>query len=280
MTGGAPVPRGRPDFEALRALAAQAARAGGETSRQYFGRTLTIRRKDDDSEVSEADHAAQSAVVELLRHRRPHDAFLTEEELTLVPPAPPPADDRVCWVIDPLDGTRNFVRHIPLYVCSVAALYQGVPIVAAVYDPVRDVLYSAARGQGLLVVGPSHCSGPRTGARAGVHPQPVVAIPSTPTERTRCIAHAWLDRYVCRSLGCTALQMAWVAVGKLDAMLADNPRLWDLAAGALLLTEAGGAVVDVTGESLFPLDVSAYRGEPLPMIAVREAVRLSEFVSP
>jgi myo-inositol-1(or 4)-monophosphatase len=280
MAAAAAEPRGLPDPEALRVLAEQAARAGGETARRYFGRELTIQFKDDDSEVSEADHAAQSVVVDVLRSHRPHDAFLTEEEILLSPPTPSPADARICWVVDPLDGTRNFVRNVPLYVCSVAAVCAGAPVAAAIYDPVHDTLYSGALGRGVLVDDEPRAAYAGCRRRSGIYPKPVVTVPSTPGESTRRMAHAWLERYVCRSLGCTALQMAWVAAGKLDAMLADNPRLWDLAAGALLITEMGGAVVSLDGSPLFPLDVSAYRGEPVPMIAVHEAARLSEFLSP
>ena len=269
-------------LEPLRTLAEDAARVGGQVARQYFGTGVEVWLKADRSEVSRADEAAQAAVVAHLRAARPDDAFVAEEQLTLSPPPPPPPSaDRLCWVIDPLDGTRNFIRHIPLYACSVAAMIGGHPVAGAVYDPPRDVLYSAARGSGLRIDGrlqPARVGG---AVRArGVNPKPVVAIPSSPTALTAGSAHAWLDRFVCRGLGCTALHMAWVAGGELDALLADNPRLWDIAAGALLIAEAGGRVTSITGTPLFPFDVARYGGEPLPIIASADADRHATFLAP
>jgi myo-inositol-1(or 4)-monophosphatase len=268
-------------LEPLRMLAEGAARVGGQVARQYFGTGMEVWLKADRSEVSRADEAAQAAVIAHLRAARPDDAFVAEEQLTLSPPPPPPPSaDRLCWVIDPIDGTRNFIRGIPLYACSVAAMIGGHSVAGAVYDAPRDMLYSAARGGGLLIDGRLQLARAGGAVRArGVNPKPVVAIPSSPTALTAANAHAWLDRFVCRGLGCTALHMAWVASGELEAMLADNPRLWDIAAGALLIAEAGGRVTSITGTPLFPFDVARYGGEPLPTIASADADRHATFLA-
>jgi myo-inositol-1(or 4)-monophosphatase len=237
-------------------------------ARGYFGRVTQARLKADRSEVCEADEAAQVAVVAALRGQRPDDAFVTEEVLRLAagPPAPPPAsDDVVCWVVDPLDGTRNFLRGIPLYACSVAAMRGGWPICGAIYDPAHDVLYSGTCAEGLFVNGRPHSPLRLSGA----NPKPIVGVPSSPSGATAALAHQWLDRFVCRGLGCTALQLAWVASGELDASLSDNARLWDLAAGWVLVAAAGGRLTSPAGASLFPLDVQRYAGEELPNLAAR-----------
>lgn len=263
MPAAAQNPRDPALQRTLRRLAEQAARAGGRVARQHFARDLAVRLKPDRSEVSDADEAAQAAVVACLRARRPDDALIAEETLTATGPAP--ANDRLCWAIDPIDGTRNFVRRIPLYACSVAALLDGAPLVGAVYDVARDVLYSASQAEGLCIDGRPAAA--RAGRPPGGNPRPVVGLPSNPAGPVAAIAHAWLDRFICRNLGSTALHLVMVATGELDAMLSDNPRLWDIAAGCLAVTATGGRVCSPAGGGLFPLDVRGYAGAELPVLA-------------
>jgi myo-inositol-1(or 4)-monophosphatase len=255
----------------LRLIAEAAARAGGQAAQRCFGRAVNARLKKDGSEVCEADEAAQAAVIASIGAQRSADAFVTEETLPQqdARPLPPPAaPDQVTWVIDPLDGTRNFLRGIPLYACSVAAMRDGLPVCGAIYDPVRDVLYSASRDDSLLVNGqPCPLDRPLS-----LNPKPVLAIPSSPKGHSAVIAHQWLDRYVCRSLGSTALELAWVASGGLDAALFDNARLWDIAAGWVLVISSGGRMTAPHGEPLFPLDVQRYANEKLPCLAARDTL--------
>ncbi len=255
---------------ALRLLAEEAARTGGQVARGYFGADVTIRLKEDRSEVSAADEAAQAAIVACIRALRPRDAFIAEETLHLPADQPPPANDVLCWVIDPIDGTRNFVRGIPAYVCSVAVMHGGMPVAGAVYDVPHDVLVSASRQEGLFVGGIARPPGPGSRGRARqAPPRPVVAIPSAPAGPIAARAHAWLDRYICRNLGTTAMHLALVATGELDGALSDNCRLWDIAAGCLLIAAAGGIVTDPAGAPLFPLDVGTYQAGKLPLLAAR-----------
>ncbi len=263
---------------ALRQWAEEAARIGGRVAREWFGATLRVRLKADRSEVTDADEAAQAAIVDHLRRERPDDALLTEETLRPEPgsrSAPAPSADRLCWVIDPIDGTRNFIRGVPLFACSVAAMIAGEPVAGAIYDPVRDELISASRGGPLLLNNqpqkplPSGGTGsqPVGPGPAGRAPRPVVGLPSMPVGSVAEQAHQWLDRYVCRCLGSTALHLAYVALGRLEAMLADNARLWDIAAGVVLVRAAGGDASASDGQPLFPLDVAAYHGEEMPIVA-------------
>lgn len=254
--------------QALRLLAEEAARAGAEIAREFFGTTYGVDLKADCSEVSEADEAAQVAIIAKLRATRPQDAFLAEETLDLSPAPPSPDNDTLCWVIDPIDGTRNFVRHIPLYSCSVAAMLNGTPLVGAVYDVPRDVMYSASRDGGLFVNGDLKRPG-----RVAVSDQQtfseklLVALPSSPQGVSADISHAWFDKYVCRILGSTALHLALVASGDISGTVADNPRLWDIAAGWVLVHAVGGRMVSPDGKEIFPLDIAAYQNQELPILA-------------
>lgn len=255
----------------LRTLAESAARAGGEVARELFRNDYDVRMKADRSEVSEADEKAQQAIVECIRAARPDDAFITEERVGDRVTLPTPTRDQVCWVIDPIDGTRNYVRHLPVYACSVAAMLDGRPIVGAVGDPQQHTVYSGACGDGLYING-SPCPPIDASSERGLNPKPVVAIPSSPGGPSRDLAHRWLDRFICRNFGPTTLHLAWIAAGELDGLLADNPRLWDLAAGCLLIEESGGRVVRLDGSALFPIDVATYANEPLAILAARAHV--------
>ena len=95
----------------------------------------------------------------------------------------------------------------------------------------------------------------------------LVALPSSPRGVPADIAHAWLDKYVCRILGSTALHLALVASGDLSGAVADNPRLWDIAAGWVLVHAVGGRMVTPDGKSVFPLNIAEYRDQEFPIVA-------------
>lgn len=258
--------------QALRHLAEDAARAGAQIARAFFGTAYGVELKADRSEVSEADEAAQVAIIATLRATRPQDALLAEEDLDLSPPPPSPDNDTLSWIIDPIDGTRNFVRHIPLYTCSIAAMLGGMPLVGAVCDIPRDVMYSASRDGGLFINGELQRPGrPDASEQQTLSPKRLVALPSSPRGVTAALSHAWLDRYVCRILGSTALHLALVAGGELSGTVADNPRLWDIAGGWVLIHAAGGRMVSPDGRPVFPLDIATYRNRELPIVAANAA---------
>jgi myo-inositol-1(or 4)-monophosphatase len=264
----------------LRELAEQAARAGGRVARAAFGGESRVRMKPDRSEVTEADLAAERAAIESLRTARPHDAFLAEEQTgAAADPSARPA--QVCWVIDPIDGTRNFVRGIPWLATSVAALCDGWPVAGAIYDPLRDVCYTAHRDGGawegtrrleIASAAPSTALDAATGesvrtAPVGRPSKPLIAIPSTRHESARAFVLRALDEFVVRNLGSSSLHLALVAAGRLDAALLAGCKLWDIAAGWLLVTQAGGRMTRPDGGELFPVDLARYAGQDMPCLA-------------
>lgn len=254
----------------LRTLAEEAARLGGGIARDFFQRDFAVRLKEDRSEVSEADETAQAAIVALLRARRPDDGILAEEDLDFAAgTAPlPPSNERPCWVIDPIDGTRNFVRRIPMYGCSVGVMLHGDAVAGAVYFPAQDRLWSASQAEGLYVDGrPFVAPAARLAGLDGESPRMLVAIPSRPGTESFPLVDRWLREYVCRNLGSTALHLALVATGEMDGMYSDNPRLWDVAGGQALVAAAGGVLVSPDGTPLFPIDVATYQREKLPVVA-------------
>ena len=258
----------RNEIEEFLHLADRAARAAGQEARSWEDRPFKVRLKADHSEVSEADEAAQHAAITLIRASRPDDAIIAEE--ALAPGGallPPPTDERPCWIIDPIDGTRNFVRGLGDYTSSVGVWLGGQPLAGAVYHPRLDTAYTAARGGRPLIDGIPVRHHSTRGSSL------IVGIPSTARGLVRDLAHAWFDEHVVRNFGSAALHLAFVATGQLDAAVMTNTKLWDIAGGAALVLAAGGEMCAPAGDSLFPLRVAGYCGEEIPALVLRAGVR-------
>ncbi len=255
----------RQQIDELRRLAESAARAGGDVARQAFGQRQVVSLKDDRSEVTEIDLAAERAIVAHIRAARPDDLFVTEEGTT--GPAPDRADrGQVCWIIDPIDGTRNYIRGAGCFTCSVAAMCGQHLLAGAVYDPLRDVMYSAGAGGNLLVGGRPVRLDDVVDAQAARHRRLIVAIPSSRRESTRELVRLVVDRHVVRNYGSTALHLAMVAAGQLDAAVSGTGKLWDIAAGVLLVEQAGGCISQPDGRTPLALDADHYSGRELPFL--------------
>lgn len=251
----------------LREIAENAARVGAQVATDHFGRLSNVRLKDDSSEVSEADDAAQEAILEVIRQARPHDGLIAEESTPTVAAFTKPTPGTPCWVIDPIDGTRNFVRHMPDYCVSVGVMLGGVAVAGVILAPERKMLYSGASGQSLTI------NGQPMRSHAGESKQLVVAIPSTATGPVHGLVHDWLDRLVIRNLGSTALHLALVATGQFDGAISANSKLWDIAAGAALLDSAGAAFLTPTGQQRLPVDVATYQRGDLPNVSLTPTAR-------
>ncbi len=174
----------------------------------------------------------------------------------------------ICWVIDPLDGTRNYVRNLPIFTCAVAAMRGGQPIAGAIFDPTQNVMYSAALGHGVYIDG-RRISPAKAASSGDDEPKAtlLVGIPSTLRPSIRKLVLHAVRQHVVRNLGSAALHLALVATGGLDAAVFGNSKLWDIAAGALLITEAGGLVTTPNGKPVFPIDLARYAGEEIAVLA-------------
>ena len=224
----------------------QAARAGGRVLLQYRGK-FSVREKGKADLVTEADLASQDAIKSYLYQEFPDHGFLGEEDSDSAGNTP---TREFTWVVDPLDGTTNYVHGLENYCVSVA-LQQGQQIIeGAIYDPIRDVCFRATRHQG-----------------AFRNEQPISVSPVEQLSESLVAASfpAHVDRgspeidrfaeivYRCqaiRRLGSAALNLASLAAGRIDAFWSTSLKPWDVAAGALLVEEAGGAVMDLNGSKI------------------------------
>ncbi|GIX33253.1 MAG: inositol monophosphatase [Lysobacterales bacterium] len=223
-------------------IATRAARAAGELILRHLDRihTLEIEHKGRHDYVSQVDRMAEELIVRELRHAWPDCAILGEEGGERGS-----STARRVWIVDPLDGTSNFLRGIPHFAVSIALMEQGQLVDAVVFDPVRNELFTASRGSGALLNGRR--------LRVGQRVQLDGALLATGfpfREPEHLPAHLEMLRRVLekaedlRRTGSAALDLAWVACGRLDGYFEYGLAPWDMAAGSLLVREAGGRCAD------------------------------------
>jgi len=231
----------------------EAAKAGGRELLSWQSR-FQAREKGPRDLVSEADLAAQEAIREIIRKSFPDHDFLSEEDAAdrrLKGQVPIPArKSEYRWIVDPLDGTTNYVHHLPGYAVSIA-LQRGEQIeLGVVFDPLSDECFVAERGNGATLNGkPIKASGCQKLGQA------LIAVSFSPhvtrdSPEIRRFVEILLASQSVRRLGSAALNLCSVGAGRLDGYLATSVSIWDVAAGLLVASEAGGVVSGLDGQAL------------------------------
>ena len=224
--------------------AERAARIAGKILQEWAGK-FTVSEKGPSDLVTEADVAAQEAIFNLLHAEFPDHGFLGEENLLRSA-----GSSGYRWVIDPLDGTSNYVHRFPYYAVSIGLERHGELLAGVIFDPTRDEMFTALRGQGATLNGvPLKTSRfARLSQAMVIASFPPGAMPDSPPIQRfiKVLPHA---QTVHRS-GSAALNLAYVAAGRLDAVWSTSLKPWDMAAGAVLVAEAGGRVTRMNGDPL------------------------------
>lgn len=221
-------------------FATQLARETGEILRRYYQPTgIQANLKADHTVVTEADIAADRFIHNAIEKAFPEDVILSEEAGTTYP-----AGDCAVWIIDPLDGTANFSSGLHYWGVSIARIVDNQPETAALYFPLINELFTAQRGQGAFL----------NGQRLAVKP-PDLSMPNT---FFSCCsrAHKRYKIYIpykTRILGAAAYDICSVARGSSILAFITTPKIWDLAAGWLVVKEAGGIIQSIDNEAIFPL---------------------------
>lgn len=250
-----------PEYALLQA--SQWAVQAGELIRSHFGSSQPFRTKSDLSPVTEIDLLSQQIIVEHIAREFPEHHIIAEEETASDQRERQKSSCEYSWVVDPLDGTRNFARGLSLFCVAIALLKEGRPIVGVIHDPILHRTYTAVQGGGAFADGRALVSSDRSWADALM-----LGVPSPRRKPLpRAVREDWSRRAILRHLGSTCLNLAFTASAALDASFGQEVKLWDVAAGALLVTEAGGIITTPEGEDLFPIDPSEYKGEDLAFLA-------------
>ena len=227
------------------------ARGAGEVLRAHFGSALTIEHKGAIDLVTEADRASEAHIVERLREAFPEHAILAEEGSGTARAGCPR------WLVDPLDGTTNFAHGYPLFAVSIALEVEGRIEVGVVHDPSRGETFAARRGGGATLDGrPLRVSSTDTLARALLVTGFPYSIHERPEPTVGLLRRFLLASQGLRRDGSAALDLCYVAAGRFDGFWELELKPWDVAAGSLIVSEAGGRVTNLDGSD-FRIDAGA-----------------------
>lgn len=223
-------------------VAHEAAQAGVDVIRRHFGQVVQTEWKGELDPVTAVDRQAEEAILSVIRTHRPHDRILAEES-----GGHDWSDGRV-WIVDPLDGTVNFVHGLPQVATSVGLRSDGAGVVGVVASAADGETFAARAGQGATLDGkPIRVSGQDTPARALVATGFAYDRRHHIRELMAALGRVLEEFQDIRRAGSAALDLCWVAAGRLDAYWEQGIKPWDTAAGALILEEAGGRVTGFDG---------------------------------
>jgi myo-inositol-1(or 4)-monophosphatase len=221
------------------------AKKAGRLLHAHFHEARSVEFKGGIDLVTDADRMSEACVLREIKARHPGHAILSEEAGLAVE-----GSSGYRWVVDPLDGTTNYAHHLPHFSVSIAVESAGRVLAGAVYDPMRDELFSAARGLGATLNGerirPSAASDLLRSLLVTGFPYDVREQPHKPVG---LLVHMLGKAQGIRRLGSAALDLAYVASGRLDGYFEFGLKPWDLAAGAIIVEEAGGAISGIDGQS-------------------------------
>lgn len=227
------------------AVAAEAVLRAGAIQRARYGQQVEVRHKGPVDLVTDVDRHCEDAILETLRSRAPgHDIVTEETQLAKT-------GSRFCWFVDPLDGTTNFAHGYPCFCASVALAQDGVVVAGAVYEPLREELFTAERGAG------SHLNGRRLRVSDTQELHSALLVTGFPYDiheklsaRLRYFNLFIRHARAIRRDGAAALDLSFVAASRFDAFFEESLQPWDVLAGGLIIEEAGGRVSDFDGGSI------------------------------
>jgi len=262
--------------EELRSVV-ELARGAGKIISENYGKVQRLTKTHaatTDEAVTEADRASQRFIIGELKRRFPSDGVIGEESdsgqsITFDCKNP----DGRNWVIDPIDGTNNFIAGLGAFAVCIGLLDAGEPVLGVVFDVARDQMYAAARGQGAWL----------NGRAIAVHQGPMadsslMMLTSNLLDKNDHLP-GWVVRWLSqtnwkmRILGSAALEAMQVAAGVAHGAVTINGKLWDVVAPAAIVQEAGGFVTDLAGEAIFPFELRKYIGAKVPFLAAAPAAQ-------
>lgn len=233
-----------PQLKEFLLTAVTAARLSGDIILRNLGQLLTsdVQTKQTFDFVTRVDRWSEAVIMQTIREKFPHHLFLSEETLKQE------ANGSYRWIIDPLDGTTNYIHSYPMFSVSIALEYQNEIILCVVFDPLRDELFHAVKGGGSFLNNRRICVSDITLAEKSLI---ATGFPFKKKEMIDLYLDAFRKIFKqvsdIRRAGSAALDLAYIAAGRLEGFFELNLSPWDIAAGSLLITEAGGIITDFGG---------------------------------
>jgi len=255
------------DLSAMLETAVVAARLAGQRAMEEIG-FVKASLKNPNELVTQTDARCQKIIIERIKESYPDHGFIAEEgEGGKIFKQPPRGGQTLWWVIDPIDGTNNFAHGLPVFVTSIAVLNEGKPIVGVIFGPATDSMFTAVKGS------EAQLNGRRiTAGKENLDKFASVGIDSHFNDGVPGWACEIIRRTKFRNFGTTALQMVYVAKGSLVATIASDPKLWDIAAGAVIAEAAGAVMTDWQGGDIFPVSLDSYEGAEFRTVAANKKV--------
>jgi len=222
------------------------ARSAGEIQREkYESKDLDIDRKGRIDLVTEVDLECERLITELVAKKYSEHGIIAEEGTSRNPEA------EYQWIIDPLDGTTNFAHGFPIFAVSIGLVVGGSPVAGVVYEPIRDEMFHAVKGGGAFMnevkIEVSKAEALKDSLLATGFPYDVATNPRNNIDNFRRVI---MECQALRRPGAAAIDLVYVACGRLDGFWEQRLKAWDIAAGVLIVTEAGGTVTDMGGGRL------------------------------
>jgi len=245
------------DLSRMLETAIVAGRLAGQRAMEEIGFVKISQKKNGTELVTQTDARCQQIIIDRIKENYPDHGFIAEEgEQDRIFKQPPRGAEAIWWVIDPIDGTNNFAHQMLLFTVSIAAMYEGEPVVGV---KGREAQLNSRR-----ILASEEEMDQFSSIALDSHFECENGVPGWACEIIR--------RTRFRNLGTTALQIAYVAKGGLIATIVNTPKLWDIAAGAVIAETAEAVVSNWHGEKIFPVDLDSYEGGEFQTIVANKKV--------
>jgi myo-inositol-1(or 4)-monophosphatase len=245
-----------------------AARLAGQRAMEEINFIKASIKNNRSEMVTETDARCQQIILDRIKETYPDHGFIAEEggKARIFKQAPR-GDERLWWVIDPLDGTNNFAHRMLFFTISIAVMYEGGPVAGVIFEPATESMFTAVKGR------EAQLNGRRiTVGKEKMDKFSSVGLDSHFDNKVPDWACEIMLRTRFRNLGSTALQLAYVAKGGLIATIHSCPKLWDIAAGALIAETAGAVMSNWQGDKIFPVDLDGYEGQEFQVLIANKKV--------
>lgn len=232
----------------LKTTLINAVKAGAAELSRFFNKSFVVSNKEGiNNLVTEADHASEKAILDVIKNDFPDHYILSEEVGEIV------QDSSYKWIIDPIDGTVNFAHSIPLCCVSIGVEYNGEMVLASVYNPIMNELFFAEKGKGATLndkqIRVSKKQNVLNACLVTGFPYTYLDMPNGPLQIFEKLIRKGIP---VRRLGSAATDLCWVAAGRFDGFYEHKLQAWDSAGGYLIVEEAGGKVTDFKGDKFSP----------------------------